>query len=194
MTAPGGCDKKEPAAEAGRPGESAVSRILIDGYNLLHALDSWSQPGGLQVEDLLALLRDYRRVRRHTVTVVLDGYERGMPVERSERVQGIGLVYSRLGEKADQVIERMVRRWGGSCVVVTSDRKVAAAVEGEGAAVIGSREFAARLEEARYLALKGGEAEETEEPSRPRDAGRKKGNPRRLGKKERARRRRLRGL
>ena len=172
-----------------------MARLLIDGYNLLHALEG-AGPGGLpEVEEMLALLCHYRRFRRHSVTVVLDGHEAGMPLERSQRVQGIGLVYSRLGEKADQVIERMARAWGGSCVVVTSDREVAAAVERAGAAVMGSAEFAARLEEARYLALKGGDPSGAEEDPPPGPGpGPKKGNPRRASKKERRRRRRLRGL
>lgn len=169
-----------------------MSRLLIDGYNLIHTVPSARAGGEEGTEALLEALRRYKRYKGHRITVVFDGYERGMPTEGTERVKGITIIYSKLGEKADQVIERLAREWGGSCVVVTSDREVADTVERTGAAVIGSADFMDRLEMVEYLALKGG-TEEEEEKGGKLDT-RKKGNPHRKSKKERAKARRLKKL
>ncbi len=168
-----------------------MSRILIDGFNLIHAASFQSTPGDNEVASLVELLRRYKRLKGHGITVILDGYLDGMPLEKSERVKGIGLIYSRLGEKADQVIERLVGRWAGSCVVITSDRALAESVEAAGAVVMGSEEFAQRLRMVEYLEVKGGEVEEA--PQGPIHT-RKKGNPRKKSKKERARARSLKKL
>jgi len=169
-----------------------MSRLLIDGYNLIHADPSARANGEEETETLLETLRRYKRYKGHSITVVFDGYEGGMPTEGTERVKGITVIHSRLGEKADQVIERIARKWGGSCVVVTSDREVADAVERSGAAVIASSDFIDRLEMVEYLALKGETEEEEEEGGKLNT--RKKGNPHRKSKKERAKERRLKKL
>ncbi len=169
-----------------------MARILIDGYNLIHALTLQTPPGEDETEQLFALLRRYRTLKRHAITVVLDGHEGGMPMEQRQRIRGITVVYSKLGERADQVIERLNRRWGGSCVVVTSDRALADSVEKHGAAVIGSGVFAGQLQMSEGLI-----AQEAQRPQQPRTGRlhtRKKGNPKRKSKKERARLRRIRKL
>jgi len=168
-----------------------MSRLLIDGYNLVHASPSGAAGEG-KMETLLEKLRRYKRYKGHRITVVFDGYEGGMPLEGRERIKGITVIYSKLGEKADQVIMRIAREWGGSCIVVTSDREVADDVERSGAAVIGSPDFMERLEMVEYLALKGGEEEEEQAGGRLNT--RKKGNPRRRSKRERAKARRLKKL
>lgn len=169
-----------------------MSRLLIDGYNLLHTTSKGGSPGDEDVEDLIESLRKYKHLKGHAITVVFDGHQGGMPIEGKSRIKGIGVVYSSLGEKADQVIERFVRNEGGSSIVVTSDRALADSVERDGAAVIGSTEFWERLQMAEYLALKG--SSETDESGKIGIHTRKKGNPKRKSKKERARRRRLRKL
>lgn len=168
-----------------------MSRILIDGFNLIHGGSFQRTPGDDEVASLVELLRRYKRLKGHAITVILDGYLEGMPLEKSERVKGIGLIYSKLGEKADQVIERLVARGAGSCVVITSDRALAESVEAKGAVVMESQEFAERLRMVEFLEMKGGDVEEP--PQGPIHT-RKKGNPRRKSKKERARARSLRKL
>ena len=168
-----------------------MSRIVIDGFNLIHAAAFPRTPGTDEVAALVELLRQYKRIKGHSITVVLDGYLAGMPLERSERLKGIRLIYSRLGEKADQVIERLAGRWAKSCVVITSDRALAQSVEAKGTTVMGSEEFAARLAMAEHMEIKGGDGEET--PAGPIHT-RKKGNPKKKSKKARARSRNLRKL
>ena len=167
-----------------------MSRIVIDGFNLIHADSFQHIPGADAVGSLIEQLRQYKRIKGHAITVVIDGYLEGMPLEKSERVKGIRLIYSKLGEKADQVIERLVGRWAGSCIVITSDRALAQSVETKGAVVMGSEEFAARLRMAADMEM---EDEDREAPQGPIHT-RKKGNPRRKSKKARARARNLRKL
>jgi predicted RNA-binding protein with PIN domain len=169
-----------------------MSRLLIDGYNVIHSLPYEAPPGEEEMDHLFALLSRYRKLKGHTITVVLDGHEGGTPLEHRERILGIAVIYSKLGERADQVIERLNRRWGGSCVVVTSDRALADSVEEDGAAVIGSAAFAEQLQMTDSLTARG--AEDPEEPEMRRIHTRKKGNPKRKSKKERARLRRIRKL
>lgn len=166
-----------------------MSRLLIDGYNLLHTGSSSALKSEQEVEELIERLRRYKRQKTHTITVIFDGYERGMPIERKEQIKGIGVVYSRLGEKADQVIERLVKQCGGSCLVVTSDRALSDSVETHGAVVIDSESFIERLNIAEYVELKG--ARETDESEEIGIHTRKKGNPKRKTKKERERIRKL---
>jgi predicted RNA-binding protein with PIN domain len=168
-----------------------MSKLLIDGFNLIHCPAFPGAPGNEDTETLLELLRRYKKFKGHTITVVFDGYEKGMPLEHTERVKGIRVIYSKLGEKADQVIERLARQWGGSCVVVTSDREVAASVERSQGTVIAAEEFMERLTMAEYFELKG---EEVSEEKTGTIHTRKKGNPRKKSKKERARLRRLKKL
>jgi predicted RNA-binding protein with PIN domain len=170
-----------------------MSRLIIDGYNLLHSSYSIRSIGKEETGDLIELLRRYKRQKSHTITMVLDGHEGGMPTQKTERIKGIAVIYSKLGEKADQVIERLVRQRGGSCVVVTSDRELADSVERDGAAVVGSDEFMERLKMAEFINLKG-EVEPDEPAEDARIHTRKKGNPKRKSKKERARLRRIKKL
>jgi predicted RNA-binding protein with PIN domain len=170
-----------------------MSRLIIDGYNLLHSSCSIRSIGKEETGDLIELLRKYKRQKSHTITMVLDGYEGGMPTQKTERIKGIAVIYSKLGEKADQGIERLVRQQGGSCVVVTSDRELAHSVERDGAAVVGSNEFMEHLKMAEFINLKG-EVEPDEPAEDARIHTRKKGNPKRKSKKERTRLRRIKKL
>jgi predicted RNA-binding protein with PIN domain len=162
--------------------------LLIDGYNLLHAgrhLPRFRSPEELKRhrDRLLADLSLYRRIKGCAITVVFDGWQGGEPVERRERQNGIDLVFSRLGEKADDVIKRLVREKGSGIVVVTSDRDVGRSAEEKGMAVIRSEDFAERIGETSRarVDLPGwqGKRQADEEETRAE----KKGPARRLSKK-----------
>jgi hypothetical protein len=170
--------------------------ILIDGYNLLHAGRS---RGALGADDLqrerdrlIDEVSSYRQSRPCEITVIFDGWKEGEVTERKERRKGIGLVFSKLGEKADEVIKRLVREKGAGVVVVTSDRDIAGFVEKRGATAVSSEQFRERMRMAvtrsPYPEGKGIEPEEREEGNR------KKGSSRRLYKKEKKLRAALRKL
>jgi uncharacterized protein len=159
--------------------------VIIDGYNLIGSDRGLRGELEHQRNWLVQRLSRYQEVKGHTVTLVFDGWKSGSLDEVSEIKQGVRIVFSRQGEKADSVIIRLARQQGSGCVVVTSDREVRRAVERFGAAAIYAGEFSQIL---RNLELSAEIDLERDERSN------KKGNPNRLGKKERKRLGRLKKL
>src|SRR5512138_1801594 len=100
--------------------------IIVDGYNLIRQSDvlRLHERQGLEAgrKALVHLLAGYRRSRGHRITVVFDGWLGGPPQEERDREAGIDIIYSRRGEKADEVIKRLARQHADETVVVTSDR------------------------------------------------------------------------
>ncbi|HLF85556.1 MAG TPA: NYN domain-containing protein [Nitrospiria bacterium] len=164
--------------------------IVIDGYNLIGIKGGMWADLEPQRERLLSDLERYRKIKGNPITVVFDGWRSGLPVEREERTRGIKVIFTRTGEKADQVINRIAEEMGNSCVVVSSDREVASHARSQGAATMSSGEFDERLKLA--VLMSGHQGEKDEEDNAPPQQ--KKGNPRRLPKSERRRRQRLKGL
>jgi len=157
--------------------------LIIDGYNLLHA---GHLPMALSAEELqrererlVEELSSYRQARSCGITVVFDGWKTGWAVEKKERRKGIDLIFSQLGEKADDVIKRLVKDKGPGKVVITSDRDVARYAEKMGAAVIPSEQFRERMDRPFVSGGKDTDEEEDEQPGFKR-----KGPSRRLSKKE----------
>ncbi len=159
--------------------------IIIDGYNVIGS--DTGLTGNLEQKRnvLVQQLVNYHKNNGHGLTVVFDGWQSGSINEVEQKRDGVSIVYSRLGEKADSVIVRIARKQGTGCVVVTSDREVRNAVERFGAVALYASEFRAML---RHLAQS---FDDDEEPDYPQRETLKKGNPRRLSKKERKRREKL---
>lgn len=117
--------------------------LLIDGYNLL-AVHSASR-SEMARESLIQDLAAYRHRKGHAITVVFDGWQHGQAVEGREHRAGVQVIYSKRGEKADQVIQRLVRQYGADCAVVSSDHEIVNSARTHGAFVMGSQEFVGRL-------------------------------------------------
>ena len=164
--------------------------IIIDGYNLIGIKGGMWADLEPQRERLLFDLERYQRVKGNPVTVVFDGWRSGLPIEREERIRGIKVIFTRTGEKADQVINRIAEEMGNSCVVVSSDREVSSYARSQGAATMSSGEFDERLKLAVIMSGPS-EGKDEEDDTAPLQ---KKGNPRRLPKSERRRRQRLKDL
>ena len=162
--------------------------LIIDGYNLLHVNRSLSQsdPAALQRERerLIDQLSRYRSQRACEITVVFDGWQGGWGTEKRERQKGMDLVFSKRGEKADEVIKRMVKEKGAGVVVVTSDREISRFAERMSVSAVSSEQFLERMEN-RVFEVPGERfAEEEEERGQA-----KRGLSRRPSKKERRARR-----
>jgi len=127
--------------------------IIVDGYNLIRQSDvlriheRQSLEAGRKA--LVHLLTGYRKIRGYRITVVFDGWLSGAPQEERDREAGIDIIYSRRGEKADEVIKRLARQRTDETIIVTSDRPVMDAAIRAGAAAIPSREFEDRIRQAR---------------------------------------------
>jgi uncharacterized protein len=164
-----------------------ATEIIVDGYNLIGSEAGLG--GNLEHKraSLVRQLANYQQVKGYLVTVVFDGWRSGSMDEVQEKRSDITVVYSRQGEKADSVLVRLARQRGERCVVVTSDREVRSAVERFGVVALYAGEFAAML---RNLDRRSVEDEADCQESRPV----KKGNPKRLSKRERKRREQLKKL
>lgn len=157
--------------------------LLIDGYNLLHAdrILTHLSPTELQRERdrLVEQLSVYRRIKSIEITVVFDGWQGGWPTERRERKKGIDLVFSKLGERADDVIKKLVREKGSGVTLISSDRELSQYAEKMKAAAISSAQFKEKMETA--LMTGGGKELKGEEV---RSGEKRKGPSRMLSKRE----------
>jgi len=154
--------------------------VIIDGYNLIgsdHGLQ-----GALEHKRnwLIQQLQRYQSLKQFNVIVIFDGWRAGSTNEAHEKIAGLSVVYSRLGEKADQVVIRIAREKGSGAVVVSSDREIRSAVERFGAVAIHAQEFNQILK-----SIDGVGFEDDVEDDY--DVADKRGNPNRLGKAERKR-------
>ncbi len=115
--------------------------------------------------------------------VVFDGWKGGGSVEHSSMRGGVKVIYSRLGEKADSVIRRIFSAERREWIVVSSDREIAGHAWAAGSIPVPSEQFFPFLEEggAPPTVPFSGMKEDSDLPGEQR-----KGNPRRLSRKEKA--------
>ncbi len=167
--------------------------LIIDGYNLLHVGRSVIYLNSIELQwerdRLIDQLSAYGKIKGWEITAVFDGWQGGWSTEKRERKKGMELIFSRLGEKADEVIKRLVKEKGSGVTVVTSDRDVSRYAERMAVAVIPSDQFKGKMERAIVKPEK--EIEEDEEGGRE---AKKKGPSRRPSKRERRRRAALKKL
>lgn len=164
--------------------------IIVDGYNLIRYSDIFRHAERKSLEEgrnaLLRSLAAYRKIRGHRVTVVFDGWKGGSPSEERDLAGGVEVIYSRLGEKADEVIKRLLLEGSEESLVVTSDREIAVFATRRGKTAISAAAFDA------LLARTGGEppladASDTEAGEEDDRSGMKKRGPaRRISKQKRA--------
>ena len=168
------------------------THLIIDGYNVLGL--TGRLPDRLESirEDFLHALASYRHRTGHSVTVVFDGWQQGQPREQRERRAGVEVIYSKRGEKADQVIQRLVREYGSNCAVVSSDHEIVNVARSNRAFVMGAQEFVGKLSrpESSAGAVPYKELDMGDDARRGRGSE-KKGNPRKLPKSQRRRQNQL---
>ena len=173
------------------------THIIIDGYNLLGAKDRGAlrtgQNSEFAREALLHELATYRHRVGHTMTVVFDAWRQQGGSQHLEHRAGLTVVFTKQGERADQVIQRLIRAQGTDCVVVSSDHEIINTAQSHGAFVFRSHEFLVKLRNRSAASSRLTkpdsfiEENDTHITRRPD----KKGNPRKLPK---AARQRLRNL
>ena len=157
--------------------------LIIDGYNLLHVTRSLTQLSSIELQrerdQLIHQLSAYRQLKPCEIAIVFDGWQGGWNTERKEWQKGIELIFSKLGEKADEVIKRLVKEKGSGAIVITSDREIANYAERMAAAVIPSDQFREKMERS-VLKI----AKDFEEEKEGEEGFKRKGPSRRLSKKE----------
>jgi hypothetical protein len=161
--------------------------IAIDGYNFIKQSPELRKLEQIELqkarEGLIEDLARYKRVKGHSILVVFDGGQQGRAGEKGGSSRGIQVVFSRPGEKADDVLKRLAAEKRDGILLVTSDREIAGFAEKKGAKVLPVWDFAEKMEMAQYFAAKGS-AGEDRSPDRA-IAPEKKGPSRRLSKSRR---------
>jgi predicted RNA-binding protein with PIN domain len=149
----------------------ALVRVLVDGYNLIHALCNQAelegrQKGGLlhewrelptgarhseRARDALAdLLQQYQDAKGTPVTVFFDGRGgRGKPPAKTP-ADAVEVLYSAAGQTADDLIERAAHRFQdyGEVLVVTDDFAERDTVSAFNASVASCANFTRMIDEA----------------------------------------------
>lgn len=124
-------------------GETAISSIIIDGYNLIGIQHRDLRK---QREGLILQLIAYRKLKGHDITVVFDGWKSGSRHQEQTVTGGVRIMYSRLGDKADAVIKSMIGQDRQDWIVITSDREIMDHAWRSGSVPVPSDMFLGRLE------------------------------------------------
>ena len=133
-----------------------MERVIVDGYNVVHAWPELKKLlGAASLEAardrLVARLSVFAMVAGADVTVVFDAHHSTARTNSEETVDGVRVLFTRKGHSADHVIERIAYAAGEAgdvITVATSDRTQRDLVRGMGGAVIDARELERRVVEA----------------------------------------------
>ena len=119
-----------------------MAYLLIDGYNLI-GIDH----GNLEQarDELINSLRLYSEIKHHDVTVVFDGWKNGRQTESRTRSAGLTIIYTRLGEIADEVIRKMLTPDSKPWIVISTDRAIYDHAANKDFAAVTSDEFEHKL-------------------------------------------------
>lgn len=122
-------------------------KLIVDGYNVIHAWPSLKRLLGVSLEaardKLVERLAVYRLVTGDEVTVVFDAHRSAVRTNSDQLVDGVRVIFARKGHSADQVIERFAygAAGAGDVTVATSDHSQSDLVRGMGGAVISAPEL-----------------------------------------------------
>jgi predicted RNA-binding protein with PIN domain len=157
--------------------------LIIDGYNFLHVQCTLTHLNAIQLQwerdRLIDQLSSYQKIKSCEITVVFDGWQGGGVTEKKEMKKGVEIIFSKLGEKADEVIKRLVKGEGSGAIVITSDREISRFAERMAIPVIQSDQFKEKIERS---GIKVDEVADKEEEEA--SGSKRKGPARRFSKKE----------
>lgn len=171
-----------------------ATHIIVDGYNLIGS--RWGLENvSLEVlrEKILKELAEYKKTKKCSIKVVFDGENAGWMTEGKDRLMGIDIYYSRDGEKADDLICRIVAESKKKYILVTSDNDLVSRCDKYGSVSVRSGEFIEKMREAVVYGSSIKDENDENEVHISKMA-RKKGNPKRRSKKERQRMQKIRKI
>ena len=122
--------------------------IVIDGYNLIYQFPELRKMLERDREGarkgLLVRLGSYAHEKNIQMVVVFDGDDRLL--REPESYSGIQVAFSKLPEKADPVIKKMIEEHQqGDLTVVSSDQEIAGYARLYGFKAVSSRQFAHKM-------------------------------------------------
>ncbi|TMF08520.1 MAG: NYN domain-containing protein [Chloroflexi bacterium] len=133
-----------------------MERLIVDGYNVIHAWPSLKKllsTASLEAarDELIQRVSVLGMITGESVTVVFDAHHSTSRANSSEMVEGVQVTFTRKGHSADHAIERLAydaSKSGDVITVATSDRFQRDLVRGMGGAVISALELERRVIEA----------------------------------------------
>ncbi len=154
-----------------------IPHIIIDGYNVTGIYHKDLEKAR---HSLISDIVGYRKMNAHDITIVFDGYKSGMSVEQISFTGNVRVIYTRLGEKADDVIKRIVSGEHFEWIVVTGDRDIADHAWKSGSVPVPPEKFMNTISRRHEITTDDTPDDEGETVQT------RKGNPFRLSKKEKA--------
>lgn len=94
-------------------------RIIIDGYNVIGVLHNDMEKIR---NSFIELLIKYKNLKHHDITVVFDAYKSGDKYEQTAFSGGVKIIYTKLGETADDMIKRIISHEQREWVVISTDK------------------------------------------------------------------------
>ena len=132
-----------------------MDRLVVDGYNVVHAWPDLKRLLSVSLEaardGLVERLAVYSLVTGTEVTVVFDAHRTTAQNSAQEEKDGVKVIFTRKGHSADHAIERIAYQAaeaGDMITVATSDRFQRDLVHGTGGAVVSALELERRVIEA----------------------------------------------
>jgi uncharacterized protein len=134
--------------------EERTRYLIVDGHSVIFAWPELrklhARRSSLAREALVKQLRDYQDWTGVHVVVVFDG--KGKKVEATSEPTDVQIFYSRSGQSADAIIERLASKYAKRCelVVATSDSLEAETVHACGAESISPDGLRGLIADARH--------------------------------------------
>jgi uncharacterized protein len=129
------------------------SFLIVDGHSIIFAwpelLALQRRSGAAAREDLIKILTEYQDLSGVNVVVVFDG--KGERINEVTEPGGIQIFYSNAGRTADEIVERLVAKYGHkhAITVATADLLEQQTVISFGGQSVGSEGLRRRIEDAR---------------------------------------------
>ena len=130
-----------------KPAKEKDKYLLVDGYNIIYALESLRELAESNLDGargrLLDILCDYQAIKKIELIVVFDAYKvKGHDTEYTD-YHNIHVVYTKEAETADRYIEKFAHENAGNydIIVATSDGLEQIIIRGAGCTLISAREF-----------------------------------------------------
>ena len=128
-----------------------MNKIIVDGYNLIHAIPELAEAIETSLEHarnlLLARLKSYTIRKSVAVIVVFDGTQPPLGVDEPVSTRNLIVKFSRTPFKADPLIMNLVRQEPNrkSLTVVSDDREIGDFARQNNAGVLSSQAFFERI-------------------------------------------------
>lgn len=120
---------------------------IIDGYNFIHKIPKFRQAIEQSLEHaramIISFLRSYQSRRMVKITLVFDGDNVGYVEPPSRSIDKFKIVFSMSPEKADPLIQRLIKKQKNkkSVVLISADQELINFCQSQGASTMSPESF-----------------------------------------------------